>query len=431
MQQHREDVDALSDVAAEDQVISAVIGLPRDRSEDMRRMLTAEDFFLPGNAALWSAAVEALADGNLGPATVAGRIVDQGLTSLFGDTRGGRQSTDRLVVERAMYGAVMSQSEASAAAARVAEKSAARRAFLAVDHARQVLLAGHDAEDVARDTVAQLRSIRTANALPTGYYYTADVYEMETGDTGQPVIPGLVNRDTRVVIVGFEGSGKSWLARQVAELAAQGAHPFGGPRFDPVRALIVDLENPLESVQATLNRIMPELRKKVPYDRTRVRLWHQPEGVDIRTAAGYADLTAVIRDHQPDLVCIGPAYHMSRKLPREDDEQFATSTLNVLSDLRVRFGFGLLLEHHAPHGSGGSNRELRPFGSSAWLRWPEIGIGLRPDGPQEDLNAAMKLERWRGDRVQNSWPKRIVRVAGTDGYRPWVDAELVDGLRSW
>lgn len=57
-------------------------------------------------------------------------------------------------------------------------------------------------------------------------------------------------------------------------------------------------------------------------------------------------------------------------------------------------------------------REMRPYGSSLFLRWPEIGIGLKPDGEQGDL----WVGRWRGDRLENNWPDKLVRGQ----IWPWV-----------
>jgi replicative DNA helicase len=76
-----------------------------------------------------------------------------------------------------------------------------------------------------------------------------------------------------------------------------------------------------------------------------------------------------------------------------------------LDDLRGRYGFALILEHHAPHGPA-KDRQMRPFGSSLWLRWPEFGIALRRD-PND--KTALNVGRWRGDRVKASWPDRLVR----------------------
>jgi replicative DNA helicase len=78
----------------------------------------------------------------------------------------------------------------------------------------------------------------------------------------------------------------------------------------------------------------------------------------------------------------------------------------ILDDLRTRFQFALVAEHHAPQGNNGS-RELRPFGSSLWLRWPEFGLRFRahPDRPKQ----VVLVERWRGDRYRANWPDELHR----------------------
>ncbi|MBK9178745.1 MAG: site-specific DNA-methyltransferase [Acidimicrobiales bacterium] len=85
---------------------------------------------------------------------------------------------------------------------------------------------------------------------------------------------------------------------------------------------------------------------------------------------------------------------------------------HVLDDLRTRYRFALLVEHHAPKRQAGV-RELAPYGSSLWLRWPELGLKLIPT---DDTNRVMDVGRWRGDRRQSGWPARLER--GTPW--PWV-----------
>lgn len=89
----------------------------------------------------------------------------------------------------------------------------------------------------------------------------------------------------------------------------------------------------------------------------------------------------------------------------------------MLDDLRTTFGCSLILETHAPKGSS-IGRELVPFGSSAWLRWPELGWKLVPcDGRGEpDVDGRnVKIGRFRGDRVQVEIPRLFER--GRDW--PW------------
>lgn len=406
-----EDIKKLVDMDAEQRAIDAVIGLSEAKSAELRRLLTVDDFHVPAYRVLWDATCWAIDRGTKGAVTIGGRILDRGQADILGE--------DGAVVlmDHAMRGAMLNEREVLAVAERVSRKAAARRAYLAAGDAMVALADGQDPDEVAERAIEAMRLTRAPSRMPEGVSTTEDVHRMSLPESGI-VIPGLMRREHRVVIVGFEGSGKTWIARQVTELAAQGVHPFfQGREFTPIRTLTVDLENPLESVKDTMERIKPRLSQRADYDPDRAWIWRQPAGFDIRTAKGYGEFTAVLRKAKPDLVAIGPAYHMAKKLRGEDDETYATAVFNLLSDLRTMFGFALLIEHHAPHGDG-YNREPRPFGSSAWLRWPEIGIALRPDGPEDSPNSAMKLGRWRGDRVTNHWPQRIVRVA--KGYRPWV-----------
>jgi hypothetical protein len=84
--------------------------------------------------------------------------------------------------------------------------------------------------------------------------------------------------------------------------------------------------------------------------------------------------------------------------------------------LRTKYGFALLMEHHAAKGKSGEKRDLSPMGSQRWMAWPEIGISLYKD--QADPTV-MHVKRYRGDRLPGvDWPDRIVRD------RNW----LVDGV---
>lgn len=397
------------DEHAEARVLGAVIGLPLARTEELRRSLAAEDFYLTTHQAVWTAALESIAEGLKGIPTVAAKIV-----GVYGDLDWTYDVLGRFTE----YNSHLNDAEVASAVARVVDRAAARRVWEATEDMRRSVNCGDDPADIAAKGRDALGDVHSVYSLPAGYGLSDDFYD-QAPSSSEVVVPGLFNRDSRVVIVGYEGSGKSVLFRQIAELAAQGYHPFRQESFTPVRTLAVDAENPKNAVRHHLGFVKPLLRKQRGYDGTRAALWHAPEGIDVRSSRGYSQFTSVLRDHRPDLVCIGPAYHLAKKGPREDHEDFATSVLNVMTDLRTRFGFALMIEHHAPHGDS-AHRDLRPFGSSAWLRWPEIGIALQPAGPEADPFSIMKLARWRGDREPNSWPAAVVRDPA--GMRPWTAA---------
>ena len=104
----------------------------------------------------------------------------------------------------------------------------------------------------------------------------------------------------------------------------------------------------------------------------------------------------------------------------ESDEDAAVALQAVLDDIRIRFGCALLLEHHAPKGSD-VFRKLVPFGSSAWLRWPEFGWQLIPYDTANEMpsekGTSLLLGTFRGDRVQIDKPHNFYR--GEHDW-PWL-----------
>jgi replicative DNA helicase len=208
--------------------------------------------------------------------------------------------------------------------------------------------------------------------------------------------------------------------------AAQGIHPLHFEPIEPQRTLIVDLENPDDSILGVCEPIRGQAVARVrgDYDPDRAWLWHEPAGIDLRSRRGRSDLEAVVAHVRPSLVCLGPLYKAYRVTARESDELAASEVMAVFDDLRTRYSFALLLEHHAPKGSGKA-RELMPYGSSLWLRWPEIGLQLRPKTPD---GAVMQVGRWRGDRLENSWPVEIERSTGWPWRGIWPKGTFTGGV---
>ncbi len=223
------------------------------------------------------------------------------------------------------------------------------------------------------------------------------------------VIPGMMNRDYRTIVVGEEGSGKSLLLRTIAMSASQGFHPFSHQRIDPVRVLIVDLENPAQAILQTGEPYMKNLMLRDPdnYEEERLKIWRRPGGIEIRRMADRAELQREIAAHRPELVCIGPVYKMYRRGANESYEDSADEAMAILDDLRTRFEFALVMEHHAAKGKQGERRDLSPMGSQRWMAWPEIGISLYKD---KDDPTVLNVQRYRGDRLAGvNWPDKIVR----------------------
>jgi hypothetical protein len=288
--------------------------------------------------------------------------------------------------------------------------------------------AGQDARERGIDPLTVLDDLRTrldAIHVPDGrppedLYSLDEFIDRPESESAPWIVPGLLRRGWRVVVVAGEGAGKSTLWRQFAVLAGQGMHPLGFGPMPKRRTLLVDLENPPDAIADGCRPIREQVTRRNGYEPDRAWLWHRPAGIDLRTRAHRSQLAAVLAATQPDLVCLGPLYKAYRRDPRETDEQAVAEVQAALDELRTRFGFALLLEHHAPQDNAGI-RKMRPYGSSLWLRWPEIGLSFEADN--EGPPGAMKLGRWREDRMKSMWPDRLDRgqVWPWEGY--WRNPE--------
>lgn len=237
------------------------------------------------------------------------------------------------------------------------------------------------------------------------------------------IIPDLLSKGDRVIVTGSEGAGKSILMRQFAVCVAAGVHPFTTERIKPARVLVIDAENPLRIMVNTYQQLRSEvLRRNMPTDD---RLWiHRfPQGLNLDKPSDRLKLHSLCRVLRPDLLVIGPAYKLYVGGSNQREEDLARMVTSALDGLREEFGFGLILEHHSPHGAPGvAERSVRPIGSSLWMRWPEFGVGLRLDAGSNMKYRSASLIHWRGQREEREWPERI--ESGT-GF-PWTEAPPSD-----
>lgn len=213
------------------------------------------------------------------------------------------------------------------------------------------------------------------------------------------LIPGLMRQQGRIVVVGFEGDGKSTLLRQVAVASAAGVHPFTGEPVEPIKVLLIDLENHASDVE---DSIWEMLEGDQPPATLALRI--APEGIDLlQQRDQFHNLLLMER---PSLVVIGPVYKMLP--PSEGDESKTVKrAIDLMGGWSEAFGVAWLIEAHAPLAQGGP-RPLRPSGSSHWKSWPEVGLGLRGDG---------QIQQFRKPRWQHEWPARLAR--GGHPY-PWT-----------
>lgn len=384
---------------AEESLLGAMLLTP-SAIEAALPIVTSADFYRPAHGSVFDAIKTLHGRGDKAdPTTVSAELKRAGLL----DRVGGSAA---LVTLSANCPATSS----AAAYARIVAGHAAQRALIVV--AGEIIASAQALKDPAEIIDAARSRLEDVDlpvvGVPQGLSRLTDLLDRDESKRAPWVIPGLFRRDWRVVVVAPEGAGKTMVLQCVGIGAGQGVHPFSLTPIPPVRVLFVDVENPEDRLEHGVRLIDPHARSKsVDYDADRVWLWSRPGGLNLRTRSDVASLEAVLREVRPQLVCMGPAYKLAGKKPGEAWDEVAMATQQVLDSLRTRFGFALLLEDHAPQASGGGVRELRPFGSSAWLRWPELGFGLAPDTPRDPNK--LTVNRWRGDRLPNSWPDELHR----------------------
>jgi replicative DNA helicase len=330
---------------------------------------------------------------------------------------------DTTTVLDALKGRVDADVVLAAAAFRASSSSAGRYAKIVAEHAvrRRLIAAGQELaeaaatgepDDVLEAHITRLEHIELPSVQASGLMLLDDVLDRPKESRSPWVVPGLLARDWRCVIVAPEGAGKTLILQQIAMCASQGVHPFSlKTGFRPVKTLLIDAENPEERIKAGCAPIRDVVTRLAGWT-PRTQLWHQPGGLDLRSRRDVAALEDILYRVQPELVCAGPSYKLAERGPREGWDEPARALQQVLDKLRIRFGFALLLEDHAPQASG-NVRELRPFGSSLWLRWPELGLKLIPGDA-----GALKVEHWRGARMEHGWPDELQR-GGTHSL-PWL-----------
>lgn len=233
------------------------------------------------------------------------------------------------------------------------------------------------------------------------------------------LIPGLLERRERVMITGFEGLGKSVLLAQLALCLNAGVHPFTGqPGGRRLRVLVLDVENPRPTLTRRYGWISEVVHSIAPVDTSALMVETHEEGVDLTHPDKVGWLDRLMTAGRPDVLILGPLYKLHRS--NMNDETAARDLAHTLDTLRVRHNAALIIEAHSGQAEdGGGRRKLRPRGSSLFLGWPNVGIGIRPHQDcKVDPPNWVEVKAWRGHREDREWPTELSR--GGYGQLPWM-----------
>ncbi|MFF3265336.1 AAA family ATPase [Streptomyces sp. NPDC002932] len=284
------------------------------------------------------------------------------------------------------------------------------------------VMAGGDAQEIAEASVADMQATHdraAADAPPTDLLDFITETEQDT----DWVILGVLARCDRLMVTAGEGGGKSLLLRQLLVRAAAGLHPWKQAKIRPVKAMLIDVENSRDQTRPWLTKMVCAAAEAgAPIERGRMVVDIRPEGLDLNQPADRSWLLRRVEAEKPDLIAIGPIYKIANPRSGESAEDAARALMTALEALRAASGAAaLVIEAHSPHATPGGARDLRPIGSSLWLRWPEFGFGLSPaKGPRAQDLRLMNWTPWRGARSERSWPEQFCQGVTW----PWQAVEL-------
>lgn len=222
------------------------------------------------------------------------------------------------------------------------------------------------------------------------------------------LIPNVLERGERVMVVAAEGVGKTMLARQVALCCAAGLHPFRFTNMKPVRTLMIDLENPERIIRRTSKSIFGATLHYGHKQNPDAHLLIKPDGIDLLKKSDRLMIEDKLEQVKPDIVFLGPVYKSFIDPGGRTAEAIAIEIAKYFDTLREYFKCAMWFEHHAPLGSALASRDLRPFGSAVWSRWPEFGLSLQPD-PTSPEGYVYEVKHFRGARDRRQWPTRMKR----------------------
>lgn len=316
-------------------------------------------------------------------------------------------------------------------------RSASTYATIIRDRAtrRRVQALGVELADTAADMAVEIdvtaNNTRTALeqvALPLGASHVDNIEEfMAAGESSYEwAVPSLLEVGERLMIVAAEKTGKSTLMRQMALMLAAGIHPFSTYQINPVRTLVIDLENrptqarrkfaPMLRNVVGVGQQALDLRVREPWDPDKMRIEVRPSGMDLLSRNDRRWFEELIIDAQPDVVLTGPVYKMYHG--NQNDEELAAKFGEVIDDLKERYKFAIVLEAHTPLAASGRERELRPIGTSYWQRWIDFGFAMRLSD-QPEWAGAVSWEPFIPPRDEGrAWPVMLRRGKSW----PWMPA---------
>ena len=173
--------------------------------------------------------------------------------------------------------------------------------------------------DVAIDAANLIDDIR--EGVSSGELKTKVLGEILQGDDSYDwLIPGLLERQDRLIVTGPEGFGKTTFLRQIAILSAAGLNPITFEKIRPIKVLVVDAENTERQWRRAV-RGMSDMAARLGVTDPRKTI-HIAAGrrIDITKGSHLSEIHNLVDIHKPDMLMIGPLYKLVPKAINSDDD---------------------------------------------------------------------------------------------------------------
>ena len=361
--------------------------------------LVAIDDFDPGERQELATIIErGYVDGSLEPAWV----TDEAM-------RLGRPSPSYVanVITNGFTGSVNYYAE------RLRDASARRFAVAALTRGLQRLQSREAvADEIVHDVQSELASLPRPASTDDDSWSLEEIMGLKMEES-RFTLPLLLKRNERLVITGSEGGGKSVFVYQMLTGAAFGVDTFTLEKTEPQRVLFLDVENNAFQARANLDKIVPMLREIAPNETPNWRSLKR-RVVDLLATKDRADVIRRVVHYAPDILYMGTAYKLTDV--SDDAHRSVRAIQSVVDRIRQEVDCTVIVEHHAGHGTMNDRNNMRPEGSSYWLRWPDFGYGMQPMSTK-DGRRLMRLGAWRGDRATD---RRFPTAVKQGDVFPWV-----------
>jgi replicative DNA helicase len=298
-------------------------------------------------------------------------------------------------------------------AERLRDASARRFAVAALTRGLQRLNSREAvADEIVHDVQSELASLPKPASTDDDSWSLDDIMGLKMEDS-QFTLPWMLKRNERMVLTGSEGGGKSVFVYQMLTGAAFGVDTFALTEVEPQRVLFLDVENNAFQARANLDKIVPTLREIAP---NAVPNWRSLKRrvVDLLASKDRADVIRRVAHYAPDILYMGTAYKLTDV--SDDAHRSVRAIQSVVDRIRQEVDCTVIVEHHAGHGTMNDRNNMRPEGSSYWLRWPDFGYGMQPLSTK-DGRRLMRLGAWRGDRATD---RRFPVAVKQGDVFPWV-----------